>query len=85
MAVAQLYCFMTATGELWLYCSGFKPGDAIPVGVVCLFSGVARASNKILIMTSRFYVSYMKTIFVGAKIIRLPGKNYSLLLYSKLF
>jgi len=41
--------------------------------------------NKILVITSIFYISYMKIFFVVAKIIGSPGERDSLFLHSKLF
>jgi len=44
----------------------FNMGVATPVGVVCLFLGVARASDKIFIISSIFSISYMEPLFVVA-------------------
>jgi len=41
--------------------------------------------KKILVITSVFYISYMKILFVVAKITGSPGERDSLLLHSKLF
>jgi len=54
------------------------------LGVVCPFLGVVRASDKIFIISSIFYISYTEPLFVAAKIIASPGKNDSLLFHSKL-
>ena len=46
----------------YVYNSGFRHGGGDPVGVVCLFSEVARASDKNIhnYFYSRLYVSYLE-------------------------
>jgi len=41
--------------------------------------------KKILVITSIFYMSHMKTLFVVDKLIGSPGERDSLLLHLKLF
>ena len=55
------------------------------MGVVCLFSSVARVSNKNI--HNYFYNLYFvsETIFVIDKIIGLPAKNDSLLFFQHCF
>jgi len=46
------------------------------------FEGSQELLIKILILTFRFYISYMKALFVVAKIIGLPGKNDDYFLFQ---
>jgi len=55
------------------------------LGVVCLFSGVARASHKNIHIYFSILRFFMELIFVVAKIIGSPGKNDSLLFHSNYF
>jgi len=43
-----------------------------------IFLGVARASDKNILITSRFYISYIEPLFSAAKMIGSPRKNDSL-------
>ena len=65
------------------FVEGFKP-VVFNLGVVWHICRV-RESFRWNIITSRFYISYMETLFVVAKITGSPHKNYSLLFHSKLF
>jgi len=72
--------FMDDGLEQWFSTWWSKPrGDCLP------FFRLQVLLKKILVITSIFYISYMKTLFVVDKIIGSPGERDSLPLHSKLF
>ena len=48
------------------------------MGIVCHFLGVARASDKIFIISSEFHLSYLEPLFAVTKTVGSPGKVDSL-------